>query len=63
MKDVEFMVNGSRCTIYTAFYESTPVVVKVVRRDAQDKETVRQVRAGPCDAIANFWDREWFRVA
>lgn len=56
-------MNGSRCTIYTAFYESTPVVVKVVRRDAQDKETVRQVRAGPCDAIANFWDREWFRVA
>lgn len=41
---VEFMVNGSRCTIYTAFYGTTPVVVKVMRKDVQDRETVRQVR-------------------
>eukprot|EP00903_Cladosiphon_okamuranus_P011854 g11136.t1 len=39
---VEFMVNGSRCTIYTAFYETTPVVVKVMRKDVQDKDIVRQ---------------------
>lgn len=42
------MVNGSRCTIYTAFYETTPVVVKVMRKDVQDKDIVRQVRARPC---------------
>ncbi|CAM9256918.1 unnamed protein product [Ectocarpus sp. 12 AP-2014] len=39
---VEFMVNGSRCTIYTAFYGTTPVVVKVMRKDVQDRDTVRQ---------------------
>lgn len=44
LTDVEFMVNGSRCTIYTAFYGSTPVVVKVVRKDVRDKDVVRQVR-------------------
>lgn len=38
-------MNGSRCTIYTAFYETTPVVVKVVRKDVQDKDIVRQVCA------------------
>lgn len=38
-------MNGSRCTIYTAFYETTPVVVKVMRKDVQDKDIVRQVRA------------------
>lgn len=59
---MEFMVNGSRCTIYTAFYDSTPVIVKVMRKDVQDKETVRQVRAGLFPAIANFWHRKWFRV-
>ncbi|CAN0063951.1 unnamed protein product [Pylaiella littoralis] len=42
LKHVEFMVNGSRCTIYTAFYETTPVVVKVMRKDVLDKDTVRQ---------------------
>ncbi|CAM9489288.1 unnamed protein product [Scytosiphon promiscuus] len=42
LKHVEAMVNGSRCTIYTAFYQSTPVVVKVMRKDVQDKDTVRQ---------------------
>lgn len=45
---VEFMVNGSRCTIYTAFYETTPVVVKVMRKDVQDKDIVRQVCASLC---------------
>lgn len=45
---VEFMVNGSRCTIYTAFYEATPVVVKVMRKDVQDKDIVRQVRGKLC---------------
>lgn len=42
---MEFMVNGSRCTIYTAFYATMPVIVKVMRKDVRDKETVRQVRA------------------
>eukprot|EP00752_Nemacystus_decipiens_P007988 g7136.t1 len=42
LTDVEFMVNGSRCTIYTAFYETTPVVVKVMRKDVQDADIVRQ---------------------
>ena len=37
------MVNGSRCTIYTAFYGTSPVVVKVMRKDVQDKDLVRQV--------------------
>lgn len=41
-------MNGSRCTIYTAFYQSTPVVVKVMRKDVQDKDIVRQVRASLC---------------
>ena len=43
LTDVEFMVNGSRCTIYTAFYGTSPVVVKVMRKDVQDKDLVRQV--------------------
>ncbi|CAM9867618.1 unnamed protein product, partial [Sphacelaria rigidula] len=43
LRDVEFMVNGSRCTIYTAFYGSIPVVAKVMRKDVQDKEVVQQV--------------------
>lgn len=52
LKHLEAMVNGSRCTIYTAFYQSTPVVVKVMRKDVQDKETVRQVlRVGPCRMV------------
>eukprot|EP00904_Undaria_pinnatifida_P012454 jgi/Undpi1/8339/HiC_scaffold_25.g10808.m1 len=42
LTDVEFMVNGSRCTIYTAFYGTSPVVVKVMRKDVQDKDLVRQ---------------------
>lgn len=43
LKDLEFMVNGSRCTIYTAFYYSMAVVVKVVRKDVVDREVVRKV--------------------
>lgn len=42
LSDVEFLVNGSRCTIYTAFYNSTPVVVKLMRKDVKDKDVVRQ---------------------
>lgn len=40
------MANGSRCTIYTAFYGATAVVVKVMRKDVGDKDLVRQV----CDS-------------
>ncbi|CAM9415839.1 unnamed protein product [Discosporangium mesarthrocarpum] len=42
LTNVEFMVNGSRCTIYTAFYGNIPVVVKLVRIDAVDKDLIKQ---------------------
>ncbi|CAM9205077.1 unnamed protein product [Choristocarpus tenellus] len=42
LSDVEFMVNGSRCTIYTAFLETIPVVVKLVRKDVEDKDIVKK---------------------
>eukprot|EP00611_Tribonema_gayanum_P023563 TRINITY_DN4982_c0_g1_i2.p2 TRINITY_DN4982_c0_g1~~TRINITY_DN4982_c0_g1_i2.p2 ORF type:complete len:481 (-),score=112.74 TRINITY_DN4982_c0_g1_i2:149-1591(-) len=40
LQDAEFLVNGSRCTIYTAFYKNLPVAVKLVRKDIPDKKTV-----------------------
>ena len=51
LKHVEFLVNGRRCTIYTAFYGTTPVIVKVMRKDVQDKEIVRQVRVRLCASV------------
>ncbi|CAM9852951.1 unnamed protein product [Chrysoparadoxa australica] len=40
LRDLQFLVNGSRCTIYTAFYGDKAVVVKLVRKDAPDKALV-----------------------
>lgn len=45
LRNVEFMVNGSRCTIYTAFYGSQDVVAKVMRKDVKDKEAVQKVNS------------------
>ncbi|CAN0088492.1 unnamed protein product [Ectocarpus sp. 6 AP-2014] len=39
--DVDFLVNGSRCTIYTAVYKDQQVVVKLMRKDVQDAALVR----------------------
>eukprot|EP00903_Cladosiphon_okamuranus_P011855 g11137.t1 len=41
LEKVVFLVNGSRCAIYTAVYKDQPVVVKVVRKDVQDTALVR----------------------
>jgi serine/threonine protein kinase len=52
LHDVEFLVNGSRCTIYTAFTaKELPVVVKVVRKDAPDKDVVKQELAFETDIL------------
>ncbi|CAB1104498.1 unnamed protein product [Ectocarpus sp. CCAP 1310/34] len=41
LEDVDFLVNGSRCTIYTAVYKDQQVVVKLMRKDVQDAALVR----------------------
>eukprot|EP00904_Undaria_pinnatifida_P012456 jgi/Undpi1/8340/HiC_scaffold_25.g10809.m1 len=41
LSQVVFLVNGSRCTIYTAVYKDQPVVVKLMRKDVQDAAMVR----------------------
>ncbi|CAN0063883.1 unnamed protein product [Pylaiella littoralis] len=41
LANVLFLVNGSRCTIYTAEYKDQPVVVKLMRKDVQDASLVR----------------------
>lgn len=42
ISDVEFLANGSRCTIYTAEYEKQPCVVKLMRKDVPDAALVRR---------------------
>lgn len=42
LRDVEFLVNGSRCTIYTAMYKEHSVVVKLMRKDVRDASAVRR---------------------
>eukprot|EP00611_Tribonema_gayanum_P020591 TRINITY_DN3780_c0_g1_i1.p1 TRINITY_DN3780_c0_g1~~TRINITY_DN3780_c0_g1_i1.p1 ORF type:complete len:538 (+),score=136.60 TRINITY_DN3780_c0_g1_i1:226-1839(+) len=42
LSEVEFLVNGSRCTIYTATYNHQACVVKLLRKDAVDAAIVRR---------------------
>jgi hypothetical protein len=42
LSDVEFLVNGSRCTIYTAVYGGAQCVVKTPRKDVPDAALVRR---------------------
>eukprot|EP00752_Nemacystus_decipiens_P007986 g7135.t1 len=41
LENVVFLVNGSRCTVYTAVYKDQPVVVKLTRKDVQDASRVK----------------------
>jgi hypothetical protein len=40
LSEIEFLVSGSRCSIYTATFKDQPVVVKVLRKDSRDVDAV-----------------------